>query len=103
MKQLTIILTVPVSVSVADDKDIDTICDNLSGIIASAHNNGKITEGCHDDTSIDQEPDVDTEVCDDEEDEDEDSTAATLGVPLSAEGAVAGVCDAVCIVVCSGT
>lgn len=74
MKQLTIILTVPVSVSVADDKDIDTICDNLSGIIASAHNNGKITEGCHDDTFIDQEPSVDTDVCDDDDGREEGDT-----------------------------
>ena len=65
-KQMTIILTVSVRVTIAEDKDIDTICANLEGSIAATYNNGIISEGCHEDTSVDAvEPE--TEVIDEEE------------------------------------
>ena len=62
----TIILTVSVRVTVETEADLDTICSNLEGVIASAENNGQITDGCGDDTSVTSIT-TDTEVVDDEE------------------------------------
>ncbi len=71
MIQRTIILTSSVRVTAANEKDLDTICDNLTGAINEAYNNGTISGGCDEETSVDT-VESDTEVCDDEDDDEED-------------------------------
>jgi hypothetical protein len=65
----TIILTSSIRVTAANEKDLDTISDNLIGSINAAYNNGILSEGCDEDTSVDA-IESDTEVCDDGDDED---------------------------------
>ncbi len=51
-KLTTIILTASVRIEAATDADIEKVRSNLIGILASAENNGAITQGCEDETFL---------------------------------------------------